>query len=204
MTDPEPIPISALEHHVYCSRQCALIHVDRLWSDNEHTVRGAHGHRRADEATDRIERGRQVARAVPLWSERLNLVGRADVVEFWADGTVTPVEYKIGSRHGAAAVIQLCAQALCLEEMLGTAIPIGFIWYSRLRRRERVLLDDGLRLRTEAVVAEVAEYLSARWLPPAVDDARCTECQLLDVCMPSLVARPDSITQYVERILCGS
>lgn len=121
MTTEPVIALSALEHHVYCPRQCALIHVDGLWIDSEHTVRGDLGHRRADSGEHKQERGRLVLRAVPLWSEQLGLTGRADVVELHSDGSLVPVEYKIGRRHGDAAHVQLCAQALCLEEMTGAS-----------------------------------------------------------------------------------
>lgn len=116
MTVEPVVAISAIEHYVYCPRQCALIHVDGVWSDNAHTVRGERGHRRADTFATRSERGVRVVRAVPLWSETLGLTGRADAVELHADDSIVPVEYKIGSRHGDAAHLQLAAQALCLEE----------------------------------------------------------------------------------------
>lgn len=110
MSGVEPVvPISALEHHVYCPRQCALIHVDGLWVESEHTLRGTLGHRRADSAAHRTERGSRVLRAIPLWSEALGLTGRADIVEVAEDGSVAPVEYKIGTRHRDTAHIQLCA-----------------------------------------------------------------------------------------------
>lgn len=103
MEPTPPIPISALEHHEYCPRQCALIHADGIWTDNAHTVRGTAGHRRVDNAPSRVERGRMVLRGLPLWSEQLGIAGRADVVEVSDDGHLTPVEYKTGVRHGRAA-----------------------------------------------------------------------------------------------------
>ena len=135
MIDDDPVvSISAIEHFVYCPRQCALIHCDGVWSDNAHTVRGTRAHRRVDSGTHRHERGRLVLRAIPLWSEALGLSGRADAVEI-ETGVVRPIEYKSGTRHGAAADLQLCAQALCLEEMLDVEIPDGCIWYGGPRRR---------------------------------------------------------------------
>ena len=105
------VPISAIEHFVYCPRQCALIHCDGVWSDNAHTVRGVRAHRRVDSGQHRHERGRKVLRGIPLWSEALGLSGRADVVEIEI-GAVRPVEYKSGVRHGSAADLQLCAHDL--------------------------------------------------------------------------------------------
>ncbi|MGH2747357.1 MAG: CRISPR-associated protein Cas4 [Actinomycetota bacterium] len=122
----EPIVLlSALEHHMYCPRQCALIHVDGVWQENPHTVRGSYGHRRVDTDRPRMERGVKMLRGIPLWSEELGLSGRADAVEVHPDGSLLPVEYKIGSPHGRAAAVQLCAQALCLEEMMSTSVPAG-------------------------------------------------------------------------------
>ena len=200
----DPLPISALEHHAYCPRQAALIHIDGLWFDNQHTVRGTHQHRRADEGKDRLERGRTVLRGIPLWSERLNLTGRADVVEFHDDGRVVPVEYKIGTRHGDAAAVQLCAQGLCLEEMLGVEVLEGYIWYARFRRRDLVSLDATLRARTERLIEEVARSFKQHRLPRAVDDARCSECQLRDVCMPTVTADPLRIVSHVQDLMCAS
>jgi CRISPR-associated exonuclease Cas4 len=189
MSDP-PIPLSALEHYEYCPRQCALIHVDGLWADNRHTIIGQRGHRRADSSAHKQERGRKVLRSVPLWSEALNLTGRADIVEVWPDGTVVPVEYKSGSQHGLAAHIQLCAQALCLTEMLHRPVLFGFLWFTGRRRRLRVEFAPELQQLTLARIRAVAEMMAARTLPPAPDDERCDQCQLHSQCLPELVAHP--------------
>lgn len=201
-----PIPISALEHWEYCPRQCALILVDNEWDDNPHTVRGAVGHRRVDSGVSRLERGRQVLRAVPLWSERLDLTGRADAVEIGPNGEVRPVEYKIGRRHGLAADIQVCAQALCLEEMLATTIPEAAIWYSSPRRRVSVTLDDSLRSYTEHVIEQIREVQRTGSLPSAPNDARCTQCQIRSRCRPEAVARASRVLEYLSEEVfgCGS
>lgn len=199
-SDRPIVRISAIEHYQYCPRQCALIHVDGMWVDNQHTVRGATGHRRADEASARQERGWKVVRHLPLWSERWGLEGRADIVEFRGD-IIRPVEYKIGTRHGAAAAMQLCAQALCLEEMFSTTVPSGFIWYSAERRRTGVSFDDDLRQTTlDAIVAIRAQWFEDT-LPRAVDDARCLSCQFLDPCLPSLTGHPDALTRWIYKAL---
>jgi CRISPR-associated exonuclease Cas4 len=204
---PEPVvPLAALEHYAYCPRQCALIHVDGVWSDNIHTVRGTFGHRRADTGGQRWERSRQVVRALPLWSEGLGLTGRADAVEFDEEGQPCPVEYKIGTRHGDAAHVQLCAQALCLEEMLGRPVPVGYLWFSGPRRRLQVAMDADLRTRTLDLIDEVRATLSALALPVPVNDARCRECQLLGHCLPGVSAQPETVARYVDREVfgCGS
>lgn len=204
--NPEPIvPIAALEHHVYCARQCALIHVDGLWVDSAFTVRGTLGHARADSAQHRVERGKQVLRSIPLWSEALGLTGRADVVEVAPDGSLVPVEYKIGARHGTAAEVQLCAQALCLEEMFERDVPSGVIWLSVPRRRLQVRFDERLRSATLTVIDEVRSWLRSDRLPPAVNDARCPRCQLVDHCQPQLAADPNRVMRYMARVVeCGS
>ena len=193
---PEPVVlISAIEHFDYCPRQCALIHCDGIWTDNVHTVRGTRAHRRVDSGQHRRERGKQVMRSIPLWSEELGLSGRADAVEI--DGNdIRPVEYKSGVRHGKAADLQLCAQAICLEEMLGTTIAYGFVWYGGPRRRERVDLTDSLRQLVREIVSAIREQMLRTELPDAPNDSRCSECQLVHHCLPDLTSSPGRIQRY--------
>jgi len=198
----EPVlPISALEHYKYCPRQCMLIHVDGLWVESEHTARGDLGHRRVDSGAHRVERGHLTLRGIPLWSESLGLTGRADAIEILPDGSITPVEYKIGVPHGSTAHVQLCAQALCLEEMTGTPVPQGALWFDSPRRRLPVLLGDDLRSLTVRVITETREWMNASALPPPVDDARCTECQLAELCQPWLCAHPNTVSSYLEELV---
>jgi CRISPR-associated exonuclease Cas4 len=195
------ITISSIEHYEYCPRQCALIHVDGVWDDNAHTVRGEHGHGRADTYATRLERGVRVVRAVPLWSEALGLSGRADAVEFHEGGRVVPVEYKIGSRHGRAAHLQLVAQAFCLEEMLGRRVLFGALWFSGPRRRLAVPIDDELREQTLEVIAAIRSLMASARLPGPVDDERCRECQLVGYCLPGVVSKPAVVTNYVAEVV---
>lgn len=200
---PEPvIPISAIEHFLYCPRQCALIHCDGVWSDNAHTVKGARAHRRVDSGPHRMERGRKVLRGIPLWSESLGLSGRADVVEMDGDA-IRPLEYKSGVRHGVAADFQLCAQAMCLEEMLGVAVTSGGVWYGGARRRVEVEFTGTLRDRVRAVINTIREQLLAGALPDAVDDERCTECQLVHHCLPGVTNAPCRVLRYMSGIVFG-
>ena len=199
--NPEPVVlISAIEHFVYCPRQCALIHCDGVWDDNAHTVRGTRAHRRVDSGLHRSERCRRVMRAIPLWSEELGLSGRADAVEIEGD-SVRPVEYKAGVRHGSAADLQLCAQALCLEEMLDVDIPHGYVWYGGPRRRVRVDFTDALRADVRTAIEQIRARLTAFELPAAPNDARCRECQLLHHCMPELTSAPGRVNRYMERVV---
>ena len=205
MRDAPIVAISAIEHYVYCPRQCALIHCDGVWADNAHTVRGSRSHRRVDGGEHRQERGRYVLRAIPLWSEALGLSGRADAVEL-KRGAVRPVEYKSGVRHGSAADLQLCAQALCLEEMLGVEVPEGSVWYGGPRRRVRVAFTRTLRGQVVEVVQEIREQLVDAVLPEAPNDQRCVECQLQHSCLPDVVAAPARIARYMARHVfrCGT
>ena len=139
-------------------------------------------------------------RAIPLWSERHGLSGRADAVEVNGN-TVVPVEYKSGVRHGRTADLQLCAQALCLEEMLGLHVPVGYVWYGGPRRRMRVELTEELRRETLEVVGRIRAMTRTGKLPQAPNDARCSECQLRHHCVPELVSNPGRVRRYVASTL---
>lgn len=187
--------ISALEHYSYCPRQCALIHVEHVFDENLYTLRGRRVHERVHEPDSALESGLRIERELPLFSDRLGLIGKADVVEFPSDGTPYPVEYKSGARRRAVHDdVQLCAQALCLEEMLGREVPEGAVYHFASRRRREVTFDEGLRSLTEETVKLVRETLRSRSLPPPVADARCPKCSLYDACMPNVLkgARVDA------------
>ena len=186
----EPVLISALEHWAYCPRQCGLIHLEAVWDENVFTIRGTGLHARADTPMSRAERGRRVARALPLWSERHGLTGRADVVEFLRDGTPVPVETKSGKAgERVPERVQLCAQALCLEEMFGLEVPEGFVFYAASQRRVAVAMDDALREETLATVAAVRAMMFGERLPAARYDRRCRNCSLIDACLPQGLVR---------------
>jgi CRISPR-associated exonuclease Cas4 len=187
-TDTDLVLISALEHWSYCPRQCALIHVEQIWDENLYTLRGRHVHDKVDQPEGELREGIRVERAVPLWCDRLGLVGKADVIEFHGS-TPYPVEYKHGPRRRwGHDDLQLCAQALCLEEMTGQPVPRGAVYHHSSRRRREVILGADLRARTEEAVQEVRRLLHQRRLPPAVNDARCQHCSLQTSCLPGVVA----------------
>jgi CRISPR-associated exonuclease Cas4 len=152
--DPEAsieVPISAIEHYSYCPRQCALIHVEQVFEENVFTIRGRLAHERVEQGEETSASGVRVFRDVPLWSERLGLRGKADVVEMRPEGPY-PVEYKVGKRHGAHADLQLCAQALCLEEMLASTVERGAIFLADDARAFRIGCSrspDRLRIETD-------------------------------------------------------
>jgi len=203
MTDP--IAVSALQHWSYCPRQAALIHLDGVWSDNPFTMRGNILHERADQPGSDLRGDIRVERALPLFSRRLNLSGRADAVEFHPDGRIVPVEYKSGRRKGRAADdLQLCAQALCLEEMFGCSIPEGAIFHAPDRRRRPVVFTAALRAKVERTVAEITSMLASRTLPPPVHDARCKDCSLLRLCLPELPAHSTDLFTPAPEAACAS
>lgn len=190
MEPEDPIPLSALEHWSYCPRQCCLIHAEQAFAENIHTLRGQAIHARTDEpGVEAGYEGRRIARAVPLWCDRLGLVGKSDVVEFLPDGTPYPVEYKHGrKREKRHDDIQLAAQAMCLEEMTGMAVPHGAIYHASSRRRREVAITVELRQAVETCVAEVRAALRGLTLPPPLNDKRCRECSLAEICQPALLA----------------
>lgn len=194
------VPISAIEHFAYCPRQCALIHCDGIWNDNVHTVRGKRAHRRVDSGRHRQERGRHVLRSIPLWSEVLGLSGRADAVEI-KDRNVCPVEYKSGIRHGTTADLQLCAQALCLEEMLDVEISHGYIWYGGPRRRVQIDFTSTLRTEVKEIIQQIRGQILTAKLPGAPNDKRCKQCQFLQHCLPELTSSPDKVSKYITDLV---
>lgn len=184
-----PIPLSALQHLLYCPRQCALIHIEGTFDENLYTLRGGRTHERVDTPGHELIVGVRVERALPLYSHILGLSGRADVVEFLADGTPHPVEYKTGPRRVREADdVQLCAQGMCLEEMLGVTVPEGSLYFERTRRRRAVVFDEPLRDLVRRATAAVRDLFTQKALPAPVADSRCPNCSLLDACLPYAIA----------------
>lgn len=202
MSDPfEPVMISALEHYSYCPRQCALIHVEQVWDENLYTLRGRDLHRHADEAGGESRGNVRIERALPIWSERLGLVGKADVVEF-VDGIPCPVEYKSGhQRKGRHEELQLCAQALCLEEMFSVAVPQGALYWHGSRERREVSFADTMRAEVERVTIAVRQLLEQRHMPKPVNDKRCEGCSLKESCLPTVVAEPERGRKVLRSLL---
>lgn len=190
--ETEPIPLSAVQHAVFCLRQAALIHLERLWAENRFTAEGDVLHAVADKGGSRKARGVRRVMSLPLASARLNLTGVADLVEFSPDGTAFPVEYKRGRpKLHRADEAQLCAQALCLEEMTGRPVPEGALFYAEMKRRVAVPFDADLRALTEAAAADLARvFASGITPPPTTQKSRCRACSLAELCRPETYARP--------------
>lgn len=189
---PEPVNISALNQYAYCARRCALIYIDGEFTDNLHTQRGNAEHAQVDRAAHMTKRdGARVEYALPVWSDRLGLIGKCDVVEFWPDGTIYPVEYKHGPRRAwLNDDLQLVAQAACLEEMFERSIPCGAIFHAGSKRRREVEFSDPLRRQLDEFVIEVGSLIRQSHLPPPTSDTRrCRECSMRDICQPEAARR---------------
>ena len=195
-----PVLLSALEHYGYCPRQCALIHREQTYDENIFTLQGNAVHERVDRPGANTAGEVRSEYAVPLWSESLGAIGKADLVEY--QGNVPyPVEYKHGpSRRGTPAELQLCAQAMCLEEMLKVEVPKGAIYHHSSRQRREVVFTDDLRKAVVQAIAEVRSILSQDSLPPAVADSRCKNCSLIESCLPFVVSAKDRNRDYHRRL----
>jgi CRISPR-associated exonuclease Cas4 len=195
MDEPDPIPLSALQHWAYCPRQCGLIHLEQAFDDNLHTQRGQAVHALVDQPGMELRKGLRVERALPVWHDALGLIGKADVVEFEPNGAPYPVEYKHGSRHKAADIaacddLQLAAQALCLEAMTGHSVSAGALYYASSRRRREVNITAELRHQVTDTVRAIRQMQAAATLPPPTTDARrCKGCSLRDRCQPEALVR---------------
>jgi CRISPR-associated exonuclease Cas4 len=191
MEDLEPIMISALNHYLFCPRRCGLVHVEQVWSENLYTMRGNDVHENVDTESCHEIGAIRYERALPIWCRRLNLVGKADLVEFH-DGAPYPVEYKSGRRKDFENdYIQLCAQAICLEEMFSIPVTRGaFFWHGSRERREVTFTAESLA-EVERVVQMVSRMLESRTIPPPVNDKRCEGCSLKESCLPAVVAEKD-------------
>jgi len=183
------LPISALQHLLFCERQCALIHVEREWVENRLTVEGAQLHGKAHAGPDETQRGVRILRAVPLVSHELGLRGVADVVENRPDGSWLPVEYKRGRpKRDDHDRVQVCAQAMCLEERFGERIERAALFYGKTRRRVTVELGESLRQATRRASARLHEMVRSRETPPATVEPKCRRCSLREVCMPEILS----------------
>jgi len=180
------LPLSALQHFLYCPRQCGLIHLDQAWEENRFTAEGRVMHERAHDGPDESRSGVRTTRGMAVRSLSLGISGQCDIVEFHPDGTILPVEYKRGKPKGHRAdEVQLCAQAMCLEEMIGRTIPRGALFYGKPHRRTDVACDDSLRQLTTDTAGRLHALMASRLLPAAEYEKRkCDACSLIGPCQP--------------------
>jgi CRISPR-associated exonuclease Cas4 len=200
----ELIAISALSHHSYCPRRCALIHIEQVWTENLFTAEGRIMHERVHDE-DRESRGSvRIEYGVPLRSLRLGLIGKADVVEYHRSGTrwqPFPVEYKRGRpKIDHCDKIQLCAQALCLEEMLNMSISAGALFYGQTRHRLDVTFDEALRRETEDAAKQAHALIDTGSTPKPVYAKRCERCSLKAECLPKTIQKKRSVKTYLTRV----
>lgn len=199
------IPLSALQHYLFCPRQCALIHVEQIWIDDAATVEGQILHERVDAGGGQSRPGVRIARGLQLRSLRLGVIGRADVVEFRGKGQQPfPVEYKRGRpKAHRADEVQLCAQAMCLEEMCGIPVPEGALFYGTARRRTSVMFDADLRGLTERIAAETRAMIAAGRTPAPVLTPACRRCSLFEACRPDRLEKPPAVDRWLSAQLAG-
>jgi CRISPR-associated exonuclease Cas4 len=208
-TEDELIPLSALQHLIFCERQCALIHVEQAWAENLFTAEGRIMHDRVDTGNKESRGKVRIEYGMPLRSLRIGLIGKADVVEFhllkekskekWQP---FPVEYKRGKpKKDDCDKVQLCAQALCLEEMLNTEIYEGALFYGKIRRRQDVKFSKLLRLETEEAAKRAHELIKAGKTPRPVYSKKCESCSFVELCLPKTIGKNRSVNRYLQKVM---
>lgn len=216
-SEDELLPLSGIQHFLFCRRQWALIHIENQWQENVFTFEGRQLHERVDDPTfNETRKGHITVRSMPVVSYELGLNGICDVVEFQEspDGiplknregtyTVMPVEYKRGHEKASAIDdVQLCAQAICLEEMLVTNIPQGAVFYGETRRRSIVLLTRELRDQVYQLTREMHDYFQRGYTPNSKPTKACKSCSLVDICLPEITSQPNRVSVYIRQNLEG-
>ena len=217
-SEDDLLPLSGLQHLVFCERQWALIHIEQVWAENRLTAEGRVLHERAHDGGAESRPGLRMARGLRLRSLRLGLSGQADVVEFHrvaearcpggatkrGGGGRSRWSTSAGGRSRTACdEVQLCAQALCLEEMFEASVAAGALFYGTPRRRTEVAFDAELRAETEGLAARMHELYAARATPRAVYLPKCDNCSLIAQCMPRALAKPPGVARYLARALAA-
>jgi CRISPR-associated exonuclease Cas4 len=212
-SESDLLPLSALNQLVYCERRCALIHIEQAWEENRFTAEGRLLHERVHEQDSETRDNVRIARGLRLRSLRLGLAGMADVVEFYlvkqtgvsAELKIWmpfPVEYKRGKpKPDESDKTQLCAQAMCLEEMMNTTVLSGALFYGKTRKRLDVLFDSQLREMVESLAKRLHALIGSGMTPPATYEKKCESCSLLEICQPKTAAARMSVSRYVENAL---
>ena len=216
-SEDDLLPLSALQHLLFCERQCALIHIECVWDENRLTAEGRLMHERVHQQKSESRNDIVEAYGLLMHSFQLGLSGKADVVEFHRvekDEGIRlpnrrgfwlpyPVEYKYGRpKQNRCDEVQLCAQALCLEEMLDVKVPAGALFYGKTRRRKDVKFDDELRELTRFSAGRLHRLFDAGITPPAKYEKKCKNCSLLEICMPEIVGGK-SFKRYITNIFRG-
>ncbi len=211
-SEDDLLPLSGLQHMIFCRRQAALIHIEQAWAENLLTAEGRIMHDKVHEGGSESRGDVRIEYAVPLRSLKLGLIAKADVVEFHRvnnpeDGHMLkwqpfPVEYKHGKpKKDNSDKVQLCGQAMCLEEMLNVRILQGALFYGAIRRREDVVFDDELRQFTKGVAREFHELVAEGVTPKAVYSKKCDNCSMSDLCLPKTVSKNRMIKNYLKEMV---
>lgn len=202
-TDRELLPISALQHFLFCERQCALIHIEMVWQENLYTIEGEILHKRVHSETWEQRPAGIKEFGMPVRSLVLGLVGKTDAVEYKDDGSIVIVEYKRGKpKKSEMDEVQLCAQAICLEEMLDTVVYECALYSGKTKHRRQIPLTDELRRLTADTAKRLHSFIDAGITPPAVyKHETCDRCSLAGVCMPKKFSGSSSIDKYLTRML---
>jgi CRISPR-associated exonuclease Cas4 len=213
--EDELLPLSALQHLLFCERQCALIHIEQQWDENIYTAEGRIIHERVDSGRPETRKNLRLQFAMPLRSLRLGLVGKADVVEFHRNDPAMagsrssttvwqpfPVEYKRGRpKKDDSDRVQLCAQAICLEEMLPVHVPEGALFYGKTKRRLAVAFDSELRTQTESAAARLHQLFDAGKTPAPIYSKKCDRCSFLESCLPRTLHGGKSALRYLRSVM---
>lgn len=205
-SEDDLLMLSALQHILFCERQCALIHIEQIWVENLYTAQGRIMHERVDRIGRESRRDVRLEYGVPLRSLKLGIIGKADMIEFHRQENGSwrpfPVEYKRGkAKKENWDKVQLCAQAICLEEMLDVTVPEGALFYGKNRRRQAVFFDDDLRRCTAETASSLHALIGSGITPPARYEKKCDTCSLLEVCMPKVSTGKQLVGKYLRRML---
>ena len=185
-SDDQLLPISALVHLIFCERRCALVHIEQLWAENVFTVEGNQLHEKAHDGKSETAGKTRIARSLWLKSDQLGLIGQADIVEFHDNGQVVPVEYKRGKpKKDDSDRVQICAQAMCLEEMKNVSIQTAYLFYGKQQKRTKVTIDEALRETTRSKIKRLRQMIEQRETPVAKRMPKCDKCSLIELCMPN-------------------
>ena len=214
-TAEDLLPISGIQHFLFCRRQWALIHIENQWKENQFTAEGHILHEQVDDPYfTESRRNMFISRSVPVSSYRLGLTGICDVVEFMQDSNGVflpqkestyqpyPVEYKRGKpKREPVDEVQLCAQAICLEEMLSVSINEGAIYYGQTRHREPIRFTKELRLLVQKLSEEMHEYFTRKYTPKVKPTKACRSCSLNDICLPDILNKREKVSTYISNYL---
>lgn len=201
-SEDEYLSLSGIQHLCFCHRQCALIHVEQLWTENFFTAHGRAIHEKVHGGPAESRKGIRTERELRISSSALGLYGQTDAVEFHKDGIIIPVEYKRGKpKSNNVDAVQLCAQAICLEEMLKTTIAKGYLFYNLTKKRQEVVFTPKLRTETQSLANQYHALIAKKKTPAAQYAKRCESCSFIDTCFPKTAGKGKSVSAYLERNL---